>query len=98
MATPNFALLTVGRVIEGRGVGIVVSGLLAIIAEAAPPNSRGRACGLGLSSVRWRSWPVVAAVMATVVLLLNGESVWFLDLRVGPAAGFLEQASAIAGG
>lgn len=60
---PNFSILLTGRVIEGIGVGAVFSGLLAIIVDAVPPDSRGRAFGI---------WALIGAVAVLVSPVLGG--------------------------
>lgn len=60
---PSFPLLLMGRVIEGVGVGAVFSGLLAIIVDAVPANSRGRAFGI---------WALIGAVAVLVSPVLGG--------------------------
>lgn len=60
---PSFALVIVGRVIEGLGVGVLFSGLLAIIADAVPRESVGRAFGL---------WALVGAVSVLISPVIGG--------------------------
>ena len=74
---------------------VLTLGTLTVILAASYPSGPDR-------RLKWlqalTAWAVVAAVLSTIMLLLNGESGWFLDLRVGPAADFLAQTSAIAQG
>ena len=59
----SFSLLLVFRVVEGVGVGILFSGLLAIITDSAPRDSIGRAFGL---------WAMIGAVAILVSPVLGG--------------------------
>ncbi|MBU6280255.1 MAG: MFS transporter [Actinomycetales bacterium] len=61
--TPSFQLLILGRVIEGFGVGAVFSGLLAIIVDSVPAQSRGRAFGL---------WALIGACSVLVSPMVGG--------------------------
>ena len=66
LVAANFPLLIVGRIVEGLGVGILFSGLLAIIADAAPAQSRGRAFGLWafIGAIAVVASPVIGGVLA----------------------------------
>jgi len=61
--TPSFQLLILGRVIEGVGVGAVFSGLLAIIVDSVPAQSRGRAFGM---------WALIGACSVLVSPVVGG--------------------------
>ncbi len=65
---PTFTVLIVGRVIEGIGMGILFSGLLALIADAVPRELIGRAFGvwafIGALSVLLS--PVIGGALAEV--------------------------------
>lgn len=76
---PSFSVLLVGRVIEGLGIGVVFSGLLAIIADAVPPASRGRAFGI------WALIGACAVLISPVAGGLLSEHVswrWIFVLNV----------------
>lgn len=76
---PSFSVLLVGRVIEGLGIGAVFSGLLAIIADAVPPASRGRAFGI------WALIGACAVLISPVAGGLLSEHVswrWIFGLNV----------------
>lgn len=58
---PSFAVLLACRVVEGIGAGVLFSGILAIIADAVPKESVGRAFGL------WAAVGAVAVVLSPVI-------------------------------
>lgn len=66
LISPNFPMLITGRLIEGLGVGILFSGLLAIIVDAVPADSRGRAFGLWafIGALAVLASPVIGGVFA----------------------------------
>ena len=71
--------------------GLVLTlGLLTVVTAAVYPSGPDR-------GLKWfqalGTYAVVCVLIATMVLLLNGESGWLLDLRVGPADAFLAQTS-----
>ena len=69
---PSFGVILVGRVIEGIGVGALFSGLLAIIADAVPAESRGRAFGL---------WALIGAFAVFLSPLVGGALAEYLSWR-----------------
>ena len=69
---PSFSVILVGRVIEGIGVGALFSGLLAIIADAVPAESRGRAFGL---------WALIGAFAVLLSPLVGGALAEYLSWR-----------------
>lgn len=60
---PTFTVLIVGRVIEGIGMGILFSGLLALIADAVPRELIGRAFGL---------WAFIGALSVLLSPVIGG--------------------------
>ncbi|MEY4171509.1 MAG: hypothetical protein RLZ94_2582 [Actinomycetota bacterium] len=60
---PTFTLLLVGRVVEGIGMGVLFSGLLAIITDAVPRESIGRAFGV---------WAFIGAIALFVSPVVGG--------------------------
>lgn len=67
---------------------VLILGTLTVLLAACYPSGPDR-------SLKWlqalTAWAVVGALIATVLLLLNGDSGWLLGLRTGPAVDFLQQ-------
>ncbi|MFM8858452.1 MAG: MFS transporter [Actinomycetota bacterium] len=82
---PNFSILLTGRVIEGIGVGAVFSGLLAIIVDAVPQDSRGRAFGIGalIGAVAFLASPLLGGLLTEQ---LSWRWVFILNALIGLAA------------
>lgn len=71
---PNVGFLIAARAVQGVGAAFMVPGSLAIIAEAYPPNERGRAIGLWASASSLTT--LLGPVFGGALLSWLGEGAW----------------------
>ena len=77
--------LIVFRVVQGVGGALIASNSGAIIADAVPPESRGRA--YGITSIGWNVGAVLGILLGGVIITFFGwRDIFFINVPLGAVA------------
>lgn len=79
--SPNFAMLLVGRAIQGAGGGGIIPTASAVIGDALPPAQRGRALGL-IGAVYGMAFVLGPPLAALLMVVASWHWIFLLNLPI----------------
>ncbi|MDP2007093.1 MAG: MFS transporter [Rubrivivax sp.] len=79
--SPNFAMLLVGRAIQGMGGGGIIPTASAVIGDALPPAQRGRALGL-IGAIYGMAFVLGPPLAALLMVVASWHWIFLLNLPI----------------